>query len=90
MSAVIDLCRFLPKPCAKVSYPSKQDAKLALRMLATIRRKQAAERKEDHAYHCKDCGRWHLTGMSHEAYDRLSRRLTQHGLRNPSQGVSAR
>lgn len=92
MSAVIDLFRHLPKACEKIGYPSKQDAKLALRMLATIRRHQASARCEDHAYHCPHCSRWHLTGMSHDAYQTLTRRLAprQHGLRNQAAGVCIR
>jgi hypothetical protein len=92
MKPAIDFFQHLAKPCTKLAYPSKQDAKLSLRMLGTIRRHQASGRCEDHAYHCQQCSQWHLTGMSHESYNRLKQRLAPrpHGLRNPSQGVFIR
>jgi hypothetical protein len=92
MKPAIDLFQHLPKLCSKITYPSKQDAKLALRMLGTIRRHQASAKCEDHAYHCQQCGQWHLTGMSHESYNRLRQRLAPrpHGLRIQHQGVFIR
>lgn len=77
-----DLFQHLPRPCAKVGYPTKQAAKVALRQVASVRRKQGSGRCEDHAYHCPRCGRFHLTSMTHDTFHTLTRRLgPQHGLR---------
>lgn len=90
MNAVPDFFQHLPKPCAKVSYPTKQAAKLALRQVASFRRRQASGRCEDHAYHCPSCGRFHLTSMTHDTFRTLVERLSpQRGLRLSNPGVSA-
>jgi hypothetical protein len=85
-----DLFQHLPRPCAKVGYPTKQAAKVALRQVISTRRQQGSERCEDHAYHCPHCGRFHLTSMTHDTFHTLTRRLgPQHGLRLTT-GVSTR
>ncbi|NII54384.1 putative RNA-binding Zn-ribbon protein involved in translation (DUF1610 family) [Lutibacter sp. SG786] len=50
-------------PCQKIGYRSKAVAKRKLRRLKSLRRKQFAMKTEDHAYHCPNCGRFHLTSQ---------------------------
>lgn len=50
-------------PCQKIGYRSKAVAKRKLSRLKLIRRKKFAMKTEDHAYHCPNCGRFHLTSQ---------------------------
>lgn len=49
--------------CQKIGYRSKALARRKLRRLKSLRRKQHSVKTEDHAYHCPNCGRFHLTSQ---------------------------